>query len=89
MAKIIFSDEAFEQIMQKLTEVEALLKVRQSVEDIFLDNQEFLQVMNISKRLAQEWRNENLIAFSQIKNKIYYRMSDILKLLNGNRVEAK
>jgi len=40
--------------------------------------------MNISKRTAQEWRNKKIIEFSQVGNKIYYRLSDIQKLLNDN-----
>jgi ABC-type polysaccharide/polyol phosphate transport system ATPase subunit len=53
-------------------------------EDVFFDNQEFMLLMNISKRTAQEWRNKKIIEFSQVGNKIYYRLSDIQKLLNNN-----
>jgi predicted site-specific integrase-resolvase len=53
-------------------------------EDIIFDNQEFLKVMNISKRTAQQWRDTGYIGFSQLGNKIYYRLSDIKALLNAN-----
>jgi|JFJP01.1.fsa_nt_gi hypothetical protein len=53
-------------------------------EEVFFDNQEFMLLMNISKRTAQEWRNKDIIKFSQVGNKIYYRLSDIQKLLNDN-----
>jgi hypothetical protein len=43
-----------------------------------------MKLMNISKRTAQEWRNKKIIEFSQVGNKIYYRLSDIQKLLNDN-----
>ncbi|WP_272973049.1 helix-turn-helix domain-containing protein, partial [Croceibacter atlanticus] len=52
------------------------------------DNQEFLQLMNISKRTAQTWRDEGVISFSQIGSKIYYRMSDVQKLLDNNYRKA-
>lgn len=88
MSKFSFSEEANQQILQRLTNIEALLKTKQNnPDDVFLDNQEFLQTMNISKRLAQGWRDEKIIAYSQIGNKIYYRMSDIIKLLENNRIE--
>lgn len=90
MAQIIFSEEAYQEILQRLTKMEAMLKLKQcNPDDVFLDNQEFLQIMNISKRSAQTWRDQKLIAFSQVGNKIYYRMGDITKLLNKNRTEAK
>nr|WP_237267430.1 helix-turn-helix domain-containing protein [Tenacibaculum todarodis] len=40
--------------------------------------------MNISKRTAQHWRDSGLIGYCQIGYKIYYRLSDILELLNKN-----
>ncbi|MBK8711381.1 MAG: helix-turn-helix domain-containing protein [Niastella sp.] len=90
MAQIIFSEEAYQEILQRLTKMEAMLKVKQcDPHYVFVDNQEFLQIMNISKRSAQTWRDQKLIAFSQVGNKIYYRMGDIMKLLDKNRTEAK
>ncbi|MCL9806823.1 helix-turn-helix domain-containing protein [Flavobacterium amniphilum] len=46
-----------------------------------MDNEEFIQFMGISKRTAQCWRDEGKISFSQVGNKIYYKMSDVDKLL--------
>ena len=56
-------------------------------EDVFFDNHEFMILMNISKRTAQKWRNKKIIEFSQVGNKIYYRLSDIKKLLNENYIK--
>jgi len=44
--------------------------------------------MNISKRTAQTWRDEGIVSFSQIGSKIYYRMSDVQKLLDKNYKQA-
>ena len=83
-------EERIENILNRLDEqmtiVVANLKLNEKVdpEDVFFDNQEFMKLMNISKRTAQEWRNKNIIKFSQVGNKIYYRLSDIQKLLNTN-----
>lgn len=57
-------------------------------QEVFYDNQEFLQIMNISKRTAQNWRNDNVITYSQIEGKIYYKHSDILETLNANNKPA-
>ena len=89
MAQTVFSGEAHQEILHRLTRIEAMLKLKQrESEDAFVDNQEFLQVMNVSKRTAQAWRDQKIIAFSQVGNKIYYRMGDITKLLEKNRTEA-
>lgn len=85
MEVITMQSEAFQEIIRRMEEINAALTQKQkNPEDTFLDNQEFIQLMNISKRTAQAWRDEGIISFSQIGSKIYYRMSDIQKLLNGN-----
>ena len=83
-------EERIENILNRLDEqmtiVVANLKLNEKIdpEDVFFDNGEFMKLMNISKRTAQEWRNKKIIEFSQVGNKIYYRLSDIQKLLNDN-----
>ena len=83
-------EERIENILNRLdtqiTFVVAKMKMNEKFdpEDIFFDNGEFMKLMNISKRTAQEWRNKKIIEFSQVGNKIYYRLSDIQKLLNDN-----
>lgn len=76
------------EILNKLEDMQLQLKKLQLNNDVFLDNQEFLQVMNISKRTAQQWRDSGVIAYSQIGAKIYYRFSDINELLNKNHKKA-
>ena len=82
--------ERIEDILKRLDEqmtlVVAKMKLNEKIdpEDVFFDNQEFMKLMNISKRTAQEWRNKKIILCSQIGNKIYYRLSDIKRLINDN-----
>ena len=84
-----FYDDA-EKVLKRLDESVALIVAQMKIggkldsEDVFFDNGEFMKLMNVSKRTAQEWRNKKIIEFSQVGNKIYYRLSDIQKLLNDN-----
>ncbi|MCX6210256.1 MAG: helix-turn-helix domain-containing protein [Bacteroidetes bacterium] len=84
-----FYDEA-EKVLKRIDEQVSLIVAKMKIdskldpEDIIFDNQEFLKVMNISKRTAQQWRDTGYIGFSQLGNKIYYRLSDIKALLNAN-----
>jgi len=57
---------------------------RKLPDDPFFTNDEFMDLMSISVRTAQLWRDQGLISYSQISGKIYYRMSDIQKLLDEN-----
>ena len=75
--------EKLEDILSRLNRLTKLLEIKQctSPELVFFDNYDFIQVMNISKRTAQSWRDSGLIGFSQIGGKIYYRLSDIQESL--------
>lgn len=85
-----FSEEEVQDIKKRLEDISLTLKKRQRTEpdQIWYDNQEFLQIMNISKRTAAYWRTENVITYSQVGNKIYYRLSDIMDLLEKSTIPA-
>ena len=59
------------------------------IDDPFISNEKFMKLMDISSRTAQVWRDEKRLGYSQISGKIYYRKSDIEKLLNDNYHKAK
>ena len=83
MARIIVLPEELQEVVDRLDKIEKILKTKQEkIENPFLGSQEFLQLMNISKRTAQTWRDDGIIPFSQIGSKIYYKYSDITKLLD-------
>ncbi len=89
MGRIIVLPEELQEVVDRLDKIEYILKAKQEkVEDPFLDSQEFLQLMNISKRTAQTWRDEAIVPFSQIGSKIYYKMSDVKQLLDRHYHKA-
>jgi hypothetical protein len=90
MSTYRFSEEELESIHERLKQITTELKLKQRTEpdQIWFDNQEFLQIMNISKRTAAYWRTANIIAYSQVGNKIYYRLSAIIELLDKNTIPA-
>jgi len=54
----------------------------------WLDNGELMQLLKISKRTAQHYRDSGMISFSQVGNKIYYRLSDVEAMLNKHYNKA-
>ena len=83
MQALIISQENFDEVIKRLDKIQSEVSNKQkSPVDTFIDNQEFIQIMNVSKRTAQSWRDDGIISFSQIGSKIYYRMSDVQSLLD-------
>lgn len=48
----------------------------------WLDNQEVCQLLRISKRTLQTYRDNGILPFSQIGHKMFYRSKDVQKILD-------
>ncbi|KAA6325965.1 hypothetical protein EZS27_024874 [termite gut metagenome] len=48
----------------------------------FLTNKDVCRMLHISSRTLQDWRNNGIVPYIQIKGKIIYRESEILKWLD-------
>ncbi len=89
MEAIILSKEQYNALASSIEEIKAKLdKQNKNPEEVFIDNQEFLLMMKISKRTAQTWRDEGKISFSQVGNKIYYKLADVEELLQKHYVKS-
>jgi hypothetical protein len=54
-----------------------------------LSNNDVCSILRISKRTLQNYRNNNVLPFSQIGRKIYYRASDIEAYLEAHYIKTK
>ena len=78
-------NQRHEELLKKLDNLMAGLNENRKLPvDPVLSNEEFMDLMSISVRTAQLWRDQGLIGYSKLSGKIYYRMSEIQKLLNDN-----
>jgi hypothetical protein len=91
-----FNEMPFDKLL--LIEIERIEQFRASIEKIkgkatlsksslsdhYIDNNQFIIKMNISKRTAQLWRDKGLIKFIQIGAKIYYKLPDVEQMLQQN-----
>lgn len=89
MNVITIESEAFKQIIDKLQGLEdRFVKMKTEAEtplsERWLDNQDILLLLKISKRTLQSYRDERKIPFSQVGAKIYYKASDVEKFLKKN-----
>ena len=51
----------------------------------FLTNRDVCKMLHVSSRTLQDWRDTGKIPFIQIKGKILYKQSEVLKCLEQNR----
>jgi hypothetical protein len=75
----------YDRVLKQLDELtEALKQNSVKFDDPIITNSQFTKLMGISLKTAQLWRDQNIVSFSQVGNKIYYRTSDIKSLLDSN-----
>lgn len=89
MEAIIFSRDQFTDLMSKLDTIQSQINTKsEGKKETYLDNNEFMTLLKVSKRTAQTWRDEGKISFSQVGSKIYYKLSDVEKLMQEHYNKA-
>jgi hypothetical protein len=87
MNLIAIEGKALQELLDRLSAIEQRIEPKgESPEHKWLDNQEFCLLLKISKRTAQSYRDQQVVAFSQIGSKVYYKLADVHALLESKRV---
>ena len=85
-----FSIRQLEIIEKKIQQL--LKDQEQKIRDpryIFLDNADFMRLLAISRKTSENWRNQGKIRYSQINHKIYYRLADIITMMDNHVAHIK
>ena len=86
------SEDAYIQLIKKLDDIKKDLQtkdVKSALKDIWLDIQEVCAILKVSKRTLQNYRDNNVLPYSQISGKIYFKAGDIQKHLENNYIKSK
>jgi len=73
-------EEFYRRLVEKMDNINKKLDGRintKQLSEIWLDIQEVCQLLKISKRTLQSYRDNGILPFSQIGGKIYFRANDI------------
>lgn len=94
MEIIKIESEAYQRLIHKLDNLEkSFVNLKKQADtplgEKWMGNEEVCQLLSVSKRTLQNYRDENLLPFSQINHKIYYRASDIERFLKKNYKRIK
>lgn len=90
MEIIAIERQTFEQIKDRFSHFARQIKklcANDRSQDKWLDNQDVCELLNISKRSLQYYRNCGKLSFSQINNKCYYKATDVEKLLKDSSIK--
>ncbi len=80
MQVITITTEAYQQLINKIDAIEGSIKRISKInplEDTWFDIQEVCQLLKISIRTLQSYRDNKILHYSKIGGKIYFKASDI------------
>jgi len=88
---IAIEKKTFEQMMQTfenfVSQVKNLCGNNRDKEQ-WLNNKEICEILHISPRTLQTYRDNGILPYSQIGHKCYYKITDVQNLINQSQIKA-
>ena len=88
-----FMQAWFEQFMGRFDRLDKFMDIMSGRHNVLngerlLDNQDLCQMLNVSKRTLQSYRDTGKLPFSQINHKVFYKQKDVETFLNERKSNA-
>lgn len=89
MEIVAIEKRTFEQMMQRFEDftkqINALCEQNRNTEN-WLDNKQVCELLKISSRTLQTYRDTGVLPYSQIGHKCYYKATDIEQFINHQQI---
>jgi hypothetical protein len=83
----LIDEEDFQRLLERLSAIEAavIAKEEAALLNRWLTNKQLMDLLEVSKRTLQNWRDTGTISFSPIGHKIYYQYRDVEAMLQYHK----
>ena len=92
MEYVAIEKSDYEQLLSTIkkaaTEISAIAE-ECSINSEWIENGELAEMLGLSKRQLQGYRERGVLGFSTIGRKIYYRRDEVEKLIKNNTIKSK
>ena len=86
---VTFEKSAWDELNKRVQSLVTRFNEKEKPHDqVWLTNEELEKLLKISKRTTQLYRDNGMIPYSQVGNKIYYKLSDIEHFLESHLTKA-
>lgn len=62
--------------------------LQRPAEEIFLDDVDLRKYLKVSARTTATYRSEELIHYSKVGGRVYYKLSEVIQFVDRHRVES-
>ena len=66
---------------------DVVTKLSPRPEHIILNNKDIAELLKVSSKTVQKWRDNGLISYSKVGREIFYKLSDVLEFLDDHKIE--
>lgn len=82
---IIIGRKSYEELIEKVEQLTSIVDslTAEGELGVWIDGQIVCEILGVTPRTLQTYRENGTIPYSQVNSKIYYRTSDIKKLLKA------
>ena len=92
MEVITIESSAYKYLTKKIDTIEKLVislhnKVEEKPEDIWVDSYEVCTFLKVGEKTLQRLRSDKTVAYTKIRGKNFYRISEIQRLMNENIIQ--
>ena len=89
MELISMDSKVFDSLVKRIEDIEEKAetlyhKQEDSGLKAWMDNQEVCQILDITKRTLQSYRERGLLPFCRIRHKIFYKPEDVERLMQSS-----
>ncbi len=86
MKAIIITNEELDTLKQEVSEIKTMLQKKQQDQfrETWIESKKVPELLGISPKTWQNWRDKRVVPFSQFGSKIYLKLEDINALLESN-----
>ena len=85
MKRISVLPEELDIILSELKSIKSQLQQsQQQITNPILSTEQLMELLHVSRRTIQSWRDSNIIEFSAVNGKFYYRLSAVERMLNNH-----
>ena len=94
MEIVCIDKQTFDELRVRFGKLEEkVMGMCRPVEDLglikWVDNQEVLEILRLSKQTLKVSRDKGILSYSRIKHKIFFKTEDVHKLLESNYYHLK
>jgi hypothetical protein len=57
-------------------------------DQVIWDDVDLREYLKVSQRTTATWRQDNIITYSKVQGKIFYKLSDVLEMVEKNKIPA-